>query len=86
MPKKGEGQKEAALLQQTPPTIKVPNVRLAAEARPLGAGPVTVGEQVLCQLPSEAEQRAGFYCEAAERLVQLYPGRFKLIQQLGEES
>lgn len=58
-----------------------PNVKLAAKAEPLGAGAVTVGETVLCELPGEDEQRAGFYCEAAEQLVRVYP-RFKLIKQL----
>jgi hypothetical protein len=56
-----------------------PNVRLGAEAKPLGEGPVTVGTEVICVLPSADAQRAGFYCENPGRLVRLYPGRFKFI-------
>ena len=73
----------------TPPAAsedKKPNVRLAEGAKPLGAGPVTVGVEVLCKLPDADGQRTGFYCENAERLVALYPRRFKLIKKLGEES
>ncbi len=58
-----------------------PNVRLAGDAQPLGAGPVTVGTRVICVLPSPKAQLNGFYCEAAERLVRIYPGRFKLIKK-----
>lgn len=59
------------------------NVQLATGARPLGKGPVTVGTAVICEMPSAEEQAAGFYCEAAERLVSIYPGRFKLIVKKG---
>jgi hypothetical protein len=62
---------------------QAPNVKLAADARPLGKGPVTVGDTVICELPSPDEQATGFYCEAAEQLVALYPGRFKLITKKG---
>lgn len=60
-----------------------PNVKLATDARPLGKGPVTVGDTVICELPSPEEQAAGFYCEAAEQLVAIYPKRFKLIVKKG---
>ncbi|MBA3243026.1 MAG: hypothetical protein H0T60_17540 [Acidobacteria bacterium] len=66
-------------------TKQAPNVKLAAEAEPLGAGPVTVGMEVICELPGEEEQRAGFHCEAAGRLVALFPGRFKLIEKKGDK-
>lgn len=62
---------------------QAPNVRLASDAKPLGEGPVTVGTKVICKLPDADAQREGFYCEAAERLVQLYSGRFKLIVEKG---
>ncbi len=63
---------------------QTPNVQLAAKAEPLGAGPVTAGMEVVCELPDEAAQRAGFYCEAADRLIAIYPGRFKLITEKGK--
>ncbi len=56
-----------------------PNVKLAARAHPLGAGKVTVGMETVCSLPSEEEQRAGFYCAEGERLVSVFPDRFRLI-------
>ncbi|MET0646382.1 MAG: hypothetical protein ABW208_07150 [Pyrinomonadaceae bacterium] len=62
-----------------------PNVQLATGARPLGKGPVTVGTEVICELPSPEEQAAGFYCEAAERLTSIYPGRFKVIVKKGSK-
>lgn len=83
--KKSKSQKPDTSVQETAASMES-NVRLAAEAKPLGKGPVTVGDKVLCELPDADTQRAGFYCKEAERLVQLYPGRFKLIQTLGEES
>jgi hypothetical protein len=60
-----------------------PNVQLAAGARPLGKGPVTVGDTIICELPSPEEQAAGFNCQAAEQLVALYPTRFKFIVKKG---
>lgn len=62
------------------------NIKLGAEAQPLGAGPVTVGMNVICELPGEDAQRAGFHCEAAEQLAALFPGRFKLIRKKGEDK
>lgn len=72
MVKKSEGTSE-----------KTANVMLGAESEPLGPGPVTVGMAVICELPDADAQRAGFYCEEAERLVALFPGRFKLMQKKG---
>lgn len=61
----------------------VPNVKLAAKADPLGAGAVTVGMKTICTLPSEDEQRAGFYCEQAAELIAAFPDRFKVIVEKG---
>jgi hypothetical protein len=65
------------------PAALAPNVKLAGEAEPLGAGPVTVGMATIGELPDEAQQRAGFYFPAAQRLIRLFPDRFKLIVEKG---
>ena len=61
------------------------NVRLAAEADALGAGPVTVGIEIITTLPDVETQRRGFYCEKAEQLITLYRGRYKMIERKGEK-
>lgn len=53
-----------------------PNIKLAAKAQPLGAGRVTLGMRVVCEMPDAETQRAGFYIENAAELVRLYPDRF----------
>jgi hypothetical protein len=55
------------------------NVRLAARADALGAGPVTVGARTVAVLPDEAAQRRGWYEPNAHELIALYRGRFLMI-------
>lgn len=62
-----------------PETIHAPNVRLAADAEPLGAGVVTVGNEVWFDIPDEATQASGFYAENWKALIRLYPDKFKQI-------
>jgi hypothetical protein len=59
------------------------NVKLAGEAEPLGAGPVTVGMNTIGELPDAVTQRAGFYFAEARQLVLLFPGHFKFIVDKG---
>jgi hypothetical protein len=60
-----------------------PNVKLAATAEPLGAGELTVGMNVIGELPDAENQAAGWHCAFAGKLVQLFPDRFKLIVEKG---
>lgn len=62
---------------------KSANVKLAGEAEPLGAGPVTVGMVTIGELPDAAAQREGFYFAEAKRLVLAFPGHFKLLVDKG---
>ena len=66
-------------------TVK-PNVRLAAGADALGAGPVTVGTRTIATLPDEETQRRGFYDANAAALVALYQGRFLMIVPKGDKK
>ena len=75
--------KGRAAVQRADAGSKKPNVKLAAQAEPLGAGDVTVGMESIGKLPDEATQKAGWYCEFAHRLVHIYPHRFKLIVEKG---
>lgn len=65
---------------------KAPNVKLAAKQTPLGAGAVTVGMETVATVPDEATQKAGFYCESPEWLMEAYPGKFKLMEAKGSDE
>lgn len=60
-----------------------PNVKLASGAEPLGEGPITVGMDIIGSLPDAKTQKAGFYFEDANLLVQLFPSHFKRIVEKG---
>ena len=60
------------------------NVKLAAKAEPLGAGPVTVGTRTVAELPDAAAQKRGWFEPNAAELVALYRGRFLMIVNTGE--
>lgn len=59
------------------------NVRLAANAEPFGAGPVTVGARTVAVLPDAAAQKRGWHEPNAAELARLYRGRFLLIVDKG---
>lgn len=62
-------------------------VKLTHGARPLPAGPFTVGTTTL-QLPDEAAQRRGVLMSDAEAelLVRATHGRFKIVRPKGEND
>ena len=62
-----------------------PNVRLASGQTPLGQG-FLAGGATHIEIPSEAEQIAGFFSPFANSLIGMFPGKFKLIKDLGEKS
>lgn len=59
------------------------NIRLAAKAEALGAGPVTVGTRTVAILPDGATQKKGWHEPHAGELARLYRGRFLLILDKG---
>lgn len=81
----------ASALSQAPDDARTrtvassPNVKLAGEAEPLGAGPVTVGMAIIGELPDAEAQRTGFYFPEPMRLIRLFPERFKLLVEKGKQ-
>lgn len=63
---------------------QAPNVRLAAEAKALGKGPINMGMETIGELPDEETQRAGFYFADPQQLVRMFPERYKLLTEKGK--
>ncbi|MDQ3649691.1 MAG: hypothetical protein M3458_05300 [Acidobacteriota bacterium] len=61
------------------------NIKLAAGEFPLGSGPgaISIGMTSI-DLPSEQEQRDGWFSEDAERIAELFRPKFKLLKVKGE--
>ncbi len=63
--------------------MSAPVIRLAAGAQPLPAGRMVIGMHEI-DIPPAVKQRQGFTTPHARRLMETFPGRFKLVRDKGD--